>query len=72
MVEPSSNTPPPEDPLRGPPFVDEPSDDDTNLCRQPAPTGSSHHSSKSTSNQWFTFDDLPKTKWPARFKEFTA
>lgn len=70
MVEPSTSAPPFDDPTRGPLFVDEPEDRDSNVEDQPP--RSSHHSSKLTSNNWFTFDDLPKNRWPARFQEFAA
>ena len=29
-------------------------------------------SSKPSSTQWFTFDDIPRHKWPARHQEFAA
>ena len=30
------------------------------------------HSTKPSSASWFTFDDIPRHKWPARLQEFTA
>ena len=30
------------------------------------------HSTKSPSASWFTFDDIPRHKWPARLQEFAA
>ena len=30
------------------------------------------HSTKPSSAFWFTFDDIPRHKWPARLQEFTA
>ena len=29
-------------------------------------------STKPSNNPWFTLDDIPKVKWPARFQEFYA
>ena len=31
-----------------------------------------NYSPKPSNNPWFTFDDIPKVKWPARFQEFFA
>ena len=31
-----------------------------------------NHSTKPSSASWFTFDDIPRHKWPARLQEFTA
>ena len=28
------------------------------------------YSSKPSSTPWFTFDDIPRQKWPARYQEF--
>ena len=30
------------------------------------------HSTKPSSASWFTFDDIPRHKWPARLQEFAA
>lgn len=70
IVEPSTSVPPFDDPTKVPSFIDEPEDGDSNVEDQPS--RSSHHSSKLTSKNWFTFDDLPKNRWPARFQEFAT
>ncbi|KAH9744195.1 hypothetical protein KPL70_003586 [Citrus sinensis] len=39
----------------------------------PPPTTPSHDNPPKPSNgPWFTFDDIPKIKWPVRFQEFSA
>ena len=48
------------------PIVEE-ADFDTN------PTPHQENSSSKPSNgPWFTFDDIPRVKWPAKFQEFSA
>ncbi|KAH9686199.1 hypothetical protein KPL70_014281 [Citrus sinensis] len=38
----------------------------------PMPPPVPDHSTKPSSASWFTFDDIPHHKWPARLQEFTA
>ena len=68
MVQPStgSNDPSPSSP---PPvtLIVEEVESDTN------PTTPSHENPPKPSNgPWFTFDDIPKVKWPVRFQGFSA
>ena len=67
MVQPSigSNDPFPSYPPTAP--IVEEAKLDTN------PTTPSHDNPPKPSNgPWFTFDDIPKVKWPVRFQEFSA
>ncbi|KAH9698094.1 hypothetical protein KPL71_023881 [Citrus sinensis] len=67
MVQPStgSNDPSPSSPPQTP--IVEEADFDTN------PTPHQENSSSKPSNgPWFTFDDIPRVKWPARFQDFSA
>ncbi|KAH9752199.1 hypothetical protein KPL71_014610 [Citrus sinensis] len=38
----------------------------------PMPPPAHDHSTKPSSASWFTFDDIPRHKWPARLQEFAA
>ena len=68
MVQPStgSNDPssssPPQTPIAGE------ADSDTN----PITPDQEKSFTKPSTNPWFTLDDIPKVKWPARFQEFSA
>ena len=67
MVQPStgSNKPSSSSPPQTP--IVEEADYDTN------PTPHQENSSSKPSNgPWFTFDNIPKMKWPGRFQEFSA
>ena len=67
MVQPStaSNDPSPSSPPQTP--IVEEADSDTN----PTPH-QENYSSKFFNGPWFTFDDIPRIKWPAIFQEFSA
>ena len=74
MVQPSTKT---EEPSTSTPVVEESNDENEGqdnsqteliLPNPPAP----EPSSKPSSTQWFTFDDIPRHKWLARHQEFTA
>ena len=59
------------------PIVEDSSSDDENKASQielvlPIPLPAPDHSTKPSSASWFTFDDIPRHKWPARLQEFTA
>ncbi|KAH9705002.1 Endonuclease [Citrus sinensis] len=59
---PGSNDPSPSSPPPTTPIVEE-AESDTN------PTTSSYDN---PNGPWFSFDDIPKLKWPVRFQEFSA
>ncbi|KAH9780744.1 hypothetical protein KPL71_008201 [Citrus sinensis] len=67
MVQPStgSNEPSPSSPPQTP--IVEEADSDTNSA--PHQENSPH---KPSNGPWFTFDDIPRVKWPAIFQEFSA
>ncbi|GAY66328.1 hypothetical protein CUMW_247850 [Citrus unshiu] len=67
-VQPStgSNNPSPFSPPPTP--IIEEADSD----RIPTASRQENSSPKPSNNPWFTFDDIPKVKWPARFQEFSA
>ena len=44
----------------------------TELEPSSMPPPVSNHSTKPSSASWFTFDDIPHHKWPARLQEFAA
>ncbi|KAH9780591.1 hypothetical protein KPL71_008136 [Citrus sinensis] len=74
MVQPSSK---PEEPSTSIPVVDESDDenaDQGSSQTEPIPPNRPvpETSSKPSSTQWFTFDDIPRHKWPARHQEFAA
>ncbi|KAH9698068.1 hypothetical protein KPL71_023866 [Citrus sinensis] len=59
------------------PIVEESSSDAENQTAPTEPEPSmppsvSNHSTKPSSASWFTFDDIPRHKWPARLQEFAA
>lgn len=68
MVQPSTGSNDPS--LSSPPpttMIVKEADSDTN------PAVSSYDNPLKPSNgPWFTFDDIPKAKWPIRFQEFSA
>ena len=69
VVQPSSgsNEPSPSSPPQTP--IVEEADSNTN----PAPhQENSSSSSKPSNGPWFTFDGIPRVKWPSRFQEFSA
>ncbi|KAH9686215.1 hypothetical protein KPL70_014290 [Citrus sinensis] len=67
MVQPStaSNDPSPSSPPQT--HIVEEADFDTNHTPH-----QENSSSKLSNGPWFTFDDIPRIKWPARFQEFSA
>ena len=56
------------------PIVEDSSFDDENKASQiePVPPPAPDHSTKPSSASSFTFDDIPRHKWPARLQEFIA
>ena len=59
------------------PIVEDNSSDTENKASPTEPEPSmpppiSDHSTKPSSASWFTFDDIPHHKWPARLQEFAA
>ena len=59
------------------PIVEDSSSDDEQKASHiepvpPMPPPTHDHSTKPSSASWFTFDDIPRHKWPARLQEFTA
>ncbi|KAH9752102.1 hypothetical protein KPL71_014562 [Citrus sinensis] len=59
------------------PIVKDSSSDDEHKASHtklvpPMPPPAHDHSTKPSSASWFTFDDIPRHKWPARLQEFTA
>ena len=68
MVQPSlgsnEHSPSPPPPI---PIVEE-ADPNTN----PTISHQENPSPKPSNSLWFTFDDIPKAKWPAKFQEFSA
>ena len=74
MVQPSTKT---EERSTSTPVVDE-SDhknrDQGSSQIEPIPPNppAPETSSKPSSTQWFTFDDIPRHKWPSRHQEFAA
>ena len=74
MVQPSTKT---EEPSTSTPIVDESDDenqDQGSSQTEPIPPNppAPETSSKPSSTQWFTFDDIPHHKWPARHQEFST
>ena len=63
--------------LTATPIIEESSSDAENQAAPTEPEPSmplpiSNHSTKPFSASWFTFDDIPRHKWPARLQEFAA
>ena len=59
------------------PIVEDNSFDHENEASQtepvpPMPSPAPDHSTKPFSASWFTFDDIPRHKWPTRLQEFAA
>ncbi|KAH9671297.1 hypothetical protein KPL70_017319 [Citrus sinensis] len=59
------------------PIVEDSSSDDEHKASHtelvpPMPPPAHDHSTKPSSASWFTFDDIPHHKWPARLQEFAA
>ena len=59
------------------PIVEDSSSDAENQAAHTEPEPSMpppipDHSTKPSSASWFTFDDIPRHKWPARLQEFAA
>ncbi|KAH9698077.1 hypothetical protein KPL71_023870 [Citrus sinensis] len=59
------------------PIVEDSSSDTENKASPTEPEPSMpppvlDHSTKPSSASWFTFDDIPRHKWPARLQEFSA
>ncbi|KAH9769356.1 hypothetical protein KPL71_011966 [Citrus sinensis] len=59
------------------PIVEDSSSDDEHKASHtepvpPMPPPIHDHSTKPSSASWFTFDDIPRHKWPARLQEFAA
>ncbi|KAH9744206.1 hypothetical protein KPL70_003592 [Citrus sinensis] len=74
MVQQSTKT---EEPSTSTPVVDESDDenaDQGSSQTEPIPPNppAPETSSKPSSTQWFTFDDIPHHKWPGRYQEFAA
>ena len=74
MVQPSAKT---EEPSTSTPIVDESDDENADQGSsqiEPIPPNPPvpETSSKPSSTQWFTFDDIPRHKWPTRYQEFAA
>ncbi|KAH9716979.1 hypothetical protein KPL71_021656 [Citrus sinensis] len=59
------------------PIVEDNSSDDEHKASHtepvpPMPPPAHDHSTKPSSASWFTFDDIPRYRWPARLQEFAA
>ena len=59
------------------PIIEDISSDDEHKASHtesvpPMPPPAHDHSTKPSSTSWFTFDDIPRHKWPARLQEFAV
>ena len=59
------------------PIIEDSSSDDEHKASYtepvpPMPPPTHDHPTKSSSASWFTFDDIPYHKWPARLQEFAT
>ena len=75
MVQPSTKA---EEPSTSTPGVHESDEESENRNQDSSqtepvpPSSASESSSKPSSTPWFTFNDIPRHKWPARYQEFAA